>query len=241
MELQPFEIFNGITELIFVGITMILGFSIIAKYLTTKNREFLLVGLTWIIVTEPWIAGAFSFLYTLFTDTMITTEMYLIVGFTFLPLAQCLWIIAFTDLVYKEKQKTIIAIVLIYSVIFEIFFFYFLFTQPSILAVLHRPLEIEYKIFIQLYLISLITFTLVTGIIFAQKTKQLGGAELKWRGNLLILAFILLVIGSSFDTIFTQDILLILFKRLMLIFSSFAFYCSFAIPKWLKKLILKNK
>lgn len=240
MELQPFEIFNGITEIIFVGITMVLGFSIIAKYFATKNRELLLVGLTWIIMTEPWIAGIYSFLFTLFTGNMITTEAYLIVGFTFLSVAMLLWIIVFTDLVYKEKQKIIVAIVLIYSVIFETFFFYYLFTQPSILAVLHRPLEIEYKLFIQLYLIFLMTFTLLTGIIFAQKTKQLGGAELKWRGNLLIVAFVLLIIGAIFDTIFTQDILLILFKRLILIFASFSFYCSFVIPKWLKNLILKD-
>ncbi|HEY0089682.1 MAG TPA: hypothetical protein VGB37_12620 [Candidatus Lokiarchaeia archaeon] len=240
MELQPFEIFNGITEIIFVGITMVLGFSIIAKYFASKNRELLLVGLTWIIMTEPWIAGIYSFLFTLFTGNMITTEAYLIVGFTFLSVAMLLWIIVFTDLVYKEKQKIIVAIVLIYSVIFETFFFYYLFTQPSILAVLHRPLEIEYKLFIQLYLIFLMTFTLLTGIIFAQKTKQLGGAELKWRGNLLIVAFVLLIIGAIFDTIFTQDILLILFKRLILIFASFAFYCSFVIPKWLKNLILKD-
>ena len=241
MELQPFEIFNGITEIIFVGITMVLGFSIVAKYFATKNRELLLVGLTWIIITEPWIAGIYSFLFTLFRGSMITTEAYLIVGFTFLPLAMFLWIIVFTDLVYKEKQKIIVAIVLIYSILFEIFFFYFLFTQPSILAVLHSPLEIEYKLFIQLYLIFLMAFTLLTGIIFAQKTKQLGGAELKWRGNLLIIAFVLLIIGSIFDTIFTQNILLILFKRLILIFASIAFYFGFVIPKWLKNLILKNK
>jgi len=241
MELQPFEIFNGITEIIFVGITMVLGISIIAKYFTTKNRELLLVGLTWIIMTEPWIAGIYSFLFTLFTGSMITTEAYLIVGFTILPLSIILWSIAFTDLVYKESQKIIVSIVLISSVFFEIFFFYFLFTQSLVLAVLHRPLEVEYKLFIQLYLISMIAFTLLTGIIFAQKTKQSGGAELKWRGNLLILAFILLVIGSLFDTIFTQDILLILFKRLILIFASFSFYCSFVIPKWLKNLILRNK
>ena len=101
MQLQPFEIFNGITEIIFVTITIILGLSVIAKYPKTKNKEFLLVGIVWIGVSQPWFAGVYSFIYTLATGEMISATLYLLIGFTFIPVTTILWFIVFTDLVYK--------------------------------------------------------------------------------------------------------------------------------------------
>ena len=241
MQLQPFEVFNGITELIFIIITIILGLSIIAKYPKTKNREFLLVGIVWIGVAEPWFAGVFSFIYTLMTGKMVTVSLYLLIAFTFVPLTIFLWFIVFTDLVYKEKQKVILLIIAIYEIIFEVIFLFLVFSNPSSLAELHTPLVIEYKLVIQIYLVSTLLIILITGIIFSLKTRQAGTQEFKWRGNLLLIAFISIIIGSIFDTFFTRDVILILLKRLLLISASIEFYLAFAMPKWMKTHIFKIK
>ena len=241
MQLQPFEVFNGITELIFIIITIILGLSIIAKYPKTKNREFLLVGIVWIGVAEPWFAGVFSFIYTLMTGKMVTVSLYLLIAFTFVPLTIFLWFIVFTDLVYKEKQKVILLIIAIYEIIFEVIFLFLVFSNPSSLAELHTPLVIEYKLVIQIYLVSTLLIILITGIIFSLKTRQAGTQEFKWRGNLLLIAFISIIIGSIFDTFFTRDVILILLKRLLLISASNEFYLAFAMPKWMKTHIFKIK
>ena len=239
MRLQPFEIVNGISLLIYVSITIILGLVISSKYFKEKNRTFLLVGLTWIFMSFAWVAGVISFFYTLTTSKMISVSMYLFFGFTFLPLAMFTWFIAFSDLVYNEYQKIILIIAIIYGVVFEVIFLYLLFTNPNYLAILHSPLEIEYKLFIQLYLASILIIIFVTGITFAIKTRKVQ-PDMKWRGNLLLIAFISIIIGSIFDTIFTQNIILILLKRLLLISASFEFYCCFSPPKLFKKAFIKE-
>lgn len=239
MELELIEVFNGISEIIFVSITIVIGCLIMMKYKKTNNKIFLIVGFVWIGIAQPWLAGVVSFFYTLITAKMISLSLYLLIGFQFLSFTAFLWGFAFTELVYKEKQLIFLLIIGIWFAIFEILFLYFLFTDPSLLATLHSPLVIEYKLFIQIFLLSIIVLALLTGVLFVKKTKRSDNPEHKLRGNFLLLAFILLTIGSLFDTIYVENILIIIIKRSILIFASFAFYCSFILPERIKNLFLK--
>jgi len=240
MELNIVELFNGISEFVFVIVSLILGLLIILRYPKTKNRTYLLVGIVWIGISQPWFAGVVSLFYALITNDLISVELYLLIGLIFLPCTIFLWGAAFSDLIYKEKQNFILLILGLWGVIFEIIFIYYLINDSSSLATLYFPLVIEYKLFIQINLVLVISFALLTGIIFALKTRNINNPEQKLRGAFMLIAFITFTIGCILDTIFISDIFFIVFKRVFLIVSSFAFYFSFILPDWIKHIFLKK-
>ncbi len=241
MTLEPFDIYNAILQLIFVSVSIIVGLKIISKYPKYKKRTLLLVGFAWIGMVEPWMASCSSFLFTITTGMMFSVEIYLLIGLFFLPLTVFIWFIAFTDLLFKEKQKIILFIIAIYGVLFETFFLFFLFTEPSVVGILHGPIDIEYGLLIQLYLFSVLVLTLITGVLFALKTLNVDDAEVKLKGKLLLMAFISFVCGGILDIIFTANLVELLITRIILISASFEFYCGFVLPEWMKKLFILKK
>ena len=156
MPLEPNEFYNGLTCLIFISISIIVGIKLALKYFENKNRVFLLVGLTWIILVEPWWPPTISFLLMLVFNLTLPNEIYFIIGVSLIPIGLLLWLTAFTDLVYKDKQKIILIIFAIVGVIFEISFLYFLFTNPSLIVVRFGPVEGEYLSFVIIYMLSVL-------------------------------------------------------------------------------------
>jgi hypothetical protein len=241
MELEPIEIANGIFSIIFAIISITIGIIIALKYFEYKKRDLLLVGITWIGMVEPWVAASLSFLYTLLTGDMFTTVLYLLIGITFLPITILIWMIAFTDLVYKKNQIVILIIIAIYGALFEIFFLYFIFTKPSILGELISPVDMEYNLFLRIYLLSVLILALITGVLFARKSLRSEKPEIKLKGKFLLAAFISFVIGGILDTIITANFVALLITRIILISSSIEFYYGFILPEWMKKRFLRQK
>ena len=241
MELEPIEIVNGVFCVIFIIISIIVGLTIISKYPKYKNKNLLLVGLVWIGMVSPWIATSSSFLYTFITGKLLTTETYYLIGITFLPITFFIWMIVITNLVYKEQRRIILLIFAIYGIIFEIFFLYFLFNDVSVLGELVSPINSDYGLILQLYLISIILIALITGILFSRESLKSNNPEIKLKGKFLMMAFISFVVGSILDTITTDNVVFILITRIVLISSSIAFYCGFILPNWMKKTFLKEK
>ena len=120
-------------------------------------------------------------------------------------------------------------------------FLYLLFTETSKIAALHSPIHVEYTLFIQIYLFVVLAISLISGVIFGLKTMQSEDPEYKLRGKLLIIAFISFVAASISDAIYTPDYLILLITRIILISSAIEFYGAFALPEWMKKLLLKEK
>ena len=241
MELTPFDIFNVILQLIFSVISIIVGLILISKYPKSKNKTFIYVGIVWIGISLPWFGSVINALIFLLAGATLDPRLRLFIIVGLLPITVFIWFIAFTDLAYKDKQKIILIIIALFGTIFEIVFFYFLFTDLSKIAELHSPIHVEYTLFTQIYLFVVLVISLVTGIIFGLRTMQSEEPEYKLRGKLLIIAFISFVAASISDSIYTPDYLILLITRIVLISSAIEFYCAFALPKWMKKLCLKTK
>ncbi len=233
--LQPFDILNSILQTIFVITTIIVGLIIASKYFKYKNRVFLLVGVAWIGLVEPWMASVSNFFYTIFTGDMFNVQVFLLISMTFIPISLFLWFLAITDLMYKEKQKIILILIAIYGVLFETYFLYYIFTDPSVLGVLHGPIDIEYKLPIQIYILSVLLLTIITGLLFARESMKSDDVDIRLKGKFLFLAFIVFVIGSISDTIFLRNILTLFITRIILISASIFFYFGFILPKFMTK------
>jgi len=260
MALELVDYLQGSFSLIFVVISLIIGFTILSKYFEFKNRLYILVGISWIGVSVPWVPDSISFLMNLIVQRSLDPEWYFIIGNCFLPIALIMWSIAFTDMIYRHAQKKVVLTMVILSILFEITFFllFFIelqqpnpFTTDNLIGYINpiRPFTVDFGLFIIVYLILIILYMLVTGVIFAQKSIKLEDREVRLKGKLLRAAFITFTVAAVLDAslgmIFEDpaDPLLafmVVIVRVLLIFSALEFYGGFLLPRWMKEILMKK-
>ncbi|TXT59200.1 MAG: conserved membrane protein of unknown function [Promethearchaeota archaeon] len=113
---------NGIFSILYVSISVFIGFLMILKYKKYGEKLLLLVGITWIGLVEPWYPSIISFIFYLLTGEGISLELYLIIGNVGAPLTLIAWIYAFTDLLYPQRRKIALILSIIYITLFEVIF-----------------------------------------------------------------------------------------------------------------------
>ncbi|MFX1340049.1 MAG: hypothetical protein ACFFDK_15670, partial [Promethearchaeota archaeon] len=134
-----------------------------------------------------------------------------------------------------EKQKIILIIFFIIGIIFEIIFFYFLFTQPNLIGTFKTPFQVVYGLYIEVFLVIFLLVVLITGILFGKQSLRSDNPEVKLKGKFLIIAFILFTIGAFLDSIVPE---LFILARIVLDISALLFYFGFMLPDWLKERLL---
>ena len=249
MVLEILDFLQGSFSLIFVIISIIIALKILSKYFEYKTRTYIFVSLSWIGVASPWFPDSISFLKILIFNAPLEPEWYFIIGNSLLPVFLLCWLTAYTDLLYKDKQKLILSIFIVIGVIFEIIFFYLLFTDIDEIGVFLRPFQVEFGTLITISFIMFIAILLITGVLFARQSIRSEKPDVSLRGKFLLIAFISFTIGAIFDSAIgsileATDPLLPFFVviiRLILISSALEFYCGFILPKWVENFFLKNK
>ncbi len=240
MMLNASEFINGLLSLIFISISLLVGIRITQKYWKNKERIYILVGFSWMGMATPWFPSSFSFLAILITGKGLILELKLFIAVFFIPFTIILWLTAFTDLLYKKKQKTILIIFGIFGAVFDVFFLYFLFTTPSFIGNDVGPIDVNYGLFVNFYLITLLVIIIITGTLFARASLKLDIAEMNVRGKLLLIAFYSFVIGSILDLLSPLSVIFLILARLILISSAIEFYFGFVLPEWIKKRFIKK-
>ena len=246
------DVLQGSFSLIFVGISLIIGLTILSKYFEHKNRLFILVGISWIGVANPWIPDSVSFLMQLIVQEWLPRGWYFIIGNVFIPIALLTWLIAYTDMIKRKAQKKVVIITILLSVIFEIVFFTLFFIDMGLIGIINldRPFTVDFGIFITIYLLVIILVMVVTGVIFAQKSVKADEREVRLKGKLLRAAFLTFAVAAIFDsllgTIFedpTDPLLaiMVVVVRILLIFSALEFYGGFLLPRWMKEIFMKKE
>lgn len=240
MVIDPLIATNGITSLIVSIISIVIGIKLAIKYYFHKERALFLAGLTWLLMYEGWWGPSLSFLMLIFTNQPLPIGLFFIISMSLIPFGITFWMIAFTDLTWKKFQKPIIIIFIIQMIIYEIFSFYFLCTDASIIIESVGVIDANYKSFIVLFLIEIAIILITTGSLFALESLKFEKQEVRLKGIFLLIGFISLVLGSLFDVFLELEIITLIIYRLILVFSSFAFYFGFFLPKPIKKILLKK-
>ncbi|MFX0001691.1 MAG: hypothetical protein ACFE9Q_13625 [Candidatus Hodarchaeota archaeon] len=241
MSLSPLDTINGIFSLIFVVISLLIGFIILSRFFKYKEKIYFLVGATWIFISEPWWPSSISFLIALVNGVGIPSGIYFFIGNVFVPLAIILWLLAFTDFLYTEKRKLILSLFIIIGAIFEILFFIFLFLDQSLIGELNGPVDVNYKYFIMVFLIIFLIIVVVSGFLFANLSLKSKDPEVRLKGKLLIVAYIAFSFGALIDSSIPFSEPTVIIVRLILILSAICWYGGFILPKWMKKFLLKTK
>lgn len=252
MVLELVDILQGSFSLIFVIISIVLGITILLKYFDQKNRLYLLVGISWIGVANPWIPDSISFLMNITVQQSLPVGLYFIIGNCFLPIALLTWFTAFTDMIKKDSQKRVLIITAILSILFEVVFFTLFFIDIDLIGVINplRPFTVEFDIFITVFLICVIFAMLISGVIFAQRSIKVEDREVRLKGKLLRAAFITFTVGAILDsllgTIFEDPAdpflaVMVVVVRILLIISAIEFYGGFLLPRWMKDIFMKKE
>ena len=205
------------------------------------------------MLSTLWLPEAVSFLMNLFITQTLVTELYFIMGNVFVPVALICWVIAYTDMINKQKQKLAIVLIVIFSIVFEGLFFYYYFLDINLIGEINplRPFSADLGYFLTILLSISFLILFVTGFKFARKSIKSENKEVKLKGKLLLFAFIAFTIAALLEkvarsiligTIFMDPTILLLsvmlvVVRLLLISSAIAFYGGFLLPGWMKKIL----
>ncbi|MGV9173377.1 MAG: hypothetical protein ACOC35_12565 [Promethearchaeia archaeon] len=237
--LDILEILQGSFSLGFVLISIIIGLKIMSTYFKHRNRTFLLVGFAWIGLANPWIPDSINFLMYLISGQVLEEFYYLLIGNAFIPLFVLSWLTAFTDLKYTNKQKMVIALTTIGSIIFEVAFLLLLTTNTILIGESLGHFQYEFRPFIEIYLVTIILIVLITGILLGLESMKSEDRKINWKGRFIIIAFILFSVGAILDSSIDLTPITVVITRVILISSSISFYIGFIFPKSIEKLLLK--
>jgi len=253
--LELLDILHGSFSLIYVIISFSIGLIILLKYFKFKNRLYVLVGLTWGFLSLPWVPDSISFLRNLFFGSLLSAESYFIIGNVFIPIALISWVIAYTDMINKEKQKLAVVLILVFSTVFEIMFFTLFFIDIGLIGVYTTLFSGKLGIFLIIFHFITMLIILITGLKFAAKSIKSEDKDVRLKGKLLRGAFIAFTIAAlleksarsiMLELVFTDpnDLLLttmLAIVRVLLVLSAFAFYGGFLLPRWIKEIFTKTE
>ncbi len=169
-------------------------------------------------------------------------EIRFIIAYVFIPIIIVLWLITFTNFMYREKRKIILTIYTIICLICEILFFTFLFTdRVNMIGYFERTFSAVYRPFVRFTILFFLATALITFLIFANESRKSEDPELKLKGKFLMIAFITYAACAVLDSFFLFQPVVIVIVRLLLISSAIEFYFGWILPQPVKKFLIKEE
>ncbi|MHA1147170.1 MAG: hypothetical protein ACTSR8_02890 [Promethearchaeota archaeon] len=223
----------------FVILSLILGTFIILKYFEHKKKEFIFVGFTWIGIASLYWGYALNYLFTEYLGIPFDAILILFFATGTLALIHITWMIPFTEFLYKERQKSIMKVVFIEVIVYEIIYSILFFMNPAFIGTQISCYYVNYAPFVKTYIIITISLLLITGLMFAKKCLESDIREIQLKGKWLNFAFISFSIGLFLEIAFILPDIVILISRIIVGSAAIEFYFGFVLPDWLKKLSLK--
>ena len=231
-----------LSRLIFASISVYVGLFIASKYRKYNNKLLLYVGISWIGMTNGWWPSAISFLLVITTGNPLSEAPYFLIGNTLTPWWLFIWMIGFTELLYRERQKIVLIIFALFAVIYDIVLYYYIFTnQVGAIGILQGPVDVQYQGLIRLLLITVLVIVCITGVLFARESLKSENPESKLRGKFLLLAFLSWTFGGILDSAINLNEISLVIVRILLISSSIEFYIGMILPDSIKKIFLKKQ
>ncbi|TXT65717.1 MAG: conserved membrane protein of unknown function [Promethearchaeota archaeon] len=235
MALDPIIVVNGVSSLIFVIISILVGIFIMANYSQHKNVNLIYVGLAWIGLSEPWWPSSISFLVSLSNVDGLDKVTYFFIGNVFIPIFVLLWLLAMANLLDWKLKKQMSILYIIGSVIYEIVFIYYLFTSPDFIGTKNGPVDVDYELFTILFQFINLVIVVGTGLWFAINSLKSDQKRVKLKGEFLLIAFISFVVGTAWDIVATHPL-----SRLILVISAIIFYIGYVLPPSIEKILIEQ-
>ncbi|MFX1260277.1 MAG: hypothetical protein ACFFAN_20695 [Promethearchaeota archaeon] len=240
VELTPDFIIFGIIAIILVTFGTLIGSAMIYKYFKYKYRPLLLWGLCWVLLMRYFLPYAINFILLLIGREILSPENFLIIAYSSHPLTTILWVVAWTEIMYKKKIKLFASIAIIYGIIFQIIFWTFFFTDVSLLITRVSPFSYEPEIVLQLPFFSETLLFLILAFLLYRVGHKTTDKEIRAKGTFFFVHSISFFLAIVLYVIIRGLIGLIL-SRIFMMFSAVCLYTYLVWPNWVKKIILREK
>jgi hypothetical protein len=231
------EIIAYTTYIIYNIAMLLISLMFIRKYVQFKYRSLLFVGLTFFILSFVGTPFAINFITLLVIDApIIPADVIVITQSTFL-LGIFFWMIAFTELSYKDHQKLILMITSIFLFIYGVIYYllYFLGGTDAIISSYGMGLWTSWTL-ISLILIILFSLIIaVTGLIFSIKAIKSEKEDIQTKGKFLTVGLIFLITAGIIENLIAEASLIWIPIRIIQIIGVILMYIGFVLPKWVKK------
>ena len=241
VQISDLEIISGLSGIVGVLFTYILGALMIGKYLRYKERSLLLMGIIMILISQPWMPFGISVILILTTGEYLPLRLHILIGHSLQPLGILLWMTAMSKLLWEKKQRLVIFIFAVFATIYETVVLYTIFIDPSIFVIEERPLDYRYLSLFLLCTIIALLVGIITSVLFFLQSQKSPQSEIRLKGTLFIISIFSYTTGAILDSVLLLSLLLLVIVRTLLLSSSVEIYMAFAMPKWVKKRILKEE
>jgi hypothetical protein len=237
MPIFPETIFLTILVSISVLISIYTGSKIILKYFKFKRKEFILVGITGILLSEPAWPALINSILIIFVDEILPNATFILIAVIGLPIGLFTWLFGISEIMYKERQTEILILSAIYGVTFEIFFILIVCVDPLLTGTI---LGVSTFLIFSFFMLSLLLILLISGLIFARSNLRSNNPEIRLKGGFIAYALISYVIVNVISLYFTPSIFIFVFNYLLLGSCAISFYNGFISSKWMNKLFLRR-
>lgn len=238
--LSEVDFIRGSFSLIFVLISWIIGLKILSNYFKYKERVYLSVSLTWLFLSASWVWPAINFLFKLLFNQGLDTFSYLILANFFIPLAILSWVYSFGSLVFPSWRNKMMIIFYLICIPYEVLLIIFLFINPELIGIEESPELVRRTPLTFYFAIFAIIVAFTLGILFAKASMKSKDPNIRWKGRFILIAFIFFTIGAALDSFSWENLLIIVFIRLLLILSSINYYFGFFLPDKVAKSLIKD-
>jgi len=236
VDLLPIDLFNGFCSIATVLLYLLISVSVLHKYFKFRQKALLYMSLALIFLASIWLGVSVSFIFYLVIETSLPFEIQVFIAYGF-PFALFFWLLVFTELIYKKKQKLITIISGLYLLLLEVLFYTFLFTNISLLGATSGVFYTKWGPFILIRILINMLIFLTTGIIFIRKASKSDNAENKLKARLILVGIIFLILGGLIYSLFG----ILFIALIVLLVSVLGFYGGIVYPEWVGKMFLRKK
>ena len=240
MTLEIIDIFSGVLSVAIVTTYFIVGLNIAARYFQYNQKEFLYFGISWAGISSPWWPSSISFLMYIATGEPLPLELYLLIGNLFIPFLLHMWIAGVSSIIFQKWKQSLLILNANIGVIFELFFFYFLVRDITLLGKLTSAVDIKFSIVLLFYIFYAIVLVAITVSLLGFYSLKSNDPELKLKGKLILLGIFSWIIGAVMDAVLPLDPITLFISRAILITGAFEFYGGLMMPSWIRNLFLKE-
>jgi len=237
---------SGLLTLIIVLFSFFFGALILRKAIATKEKILYFCFFMIVFSISPWYSIALGYLLWFLTKEELIYELHIILNLLFVPIGYIAWLNIYLTAINPKKKKSVIIINGIYSILMELYMFYFLYfaTNAPVKSLLGSVYELQptYAGFLIIYSLTILVVILITGIHFSIfSIKKAYNEEIRWKGRFLFVAFILYFLEVSLDVIILNKLVFfIIILRILLLIAIFLFYLGFILPNWIKKVLINK-
>ena len=237
--LTQLEMLQGFLGILSLSISLFVALKIISKYFANRRTEFFTVGLMMIFVTSGWWGSSIAFIMYVVFNSEISDVSYIFISYAFVSLSSIFWLYSFGYLVYPKSKWKFLSVWLVISILYTIFFMYYILIDPSVLAVRVTRFDSETLNFVAAYILLSLLVSLIAQVLFLKRSISFKDKIVRWKGRFIFLGYIIFLIGAVLDSVIPLTPTTLFLTRMLLIVSSITSYIGWAMPdkvaNWLVK------